>query len=101
MTETLERELGVSSEEFALFDETAHSIGLSGGEALRVMLRRFNTAGGFPFSMRASNTSEMIEALLDPAEIALLTERLSINDSEKFIPLEDVRAELRAKGMAS
>ncbi len=101
MSDVLEQELGVTSEEMALFAETAAHIGLSTSEAIRVFLRRFNAAGGFPFAMASVSEDGAHAAMNSPSEIALLADRVAIDDPARFDNLESVRARLRSKGMAS
>lgn len=41
------------------FVETAETLGLSSSSALKVLIRKFNEVGGFPFDVRRSPTIDL------------------------------------------
>ena len=99
MTEVLERELGVSREEMAVFDETAAQLGMSGSEAMRVLLRRFNAAGGFPFAMRYSPQDAAYDALYDEELAEEIRNQVKEMESNGGMTLEEFSQELKKDGL--
>lgn len=96
MSDLLERELGVSSEEYALFERTASAIGLSASDAMRVFMRGFNARGGFPFAVRVSDESrseaadaDALNAMMSPEAIARARQGLEDASEGRTMSLEE------------
>lgn len=49
----------LTADEKKKFVETAEAIGLSSSSALKVLIRKFNEVGGFPFDVRLSLTIDL------------------------------------------
>ncbi len=52
MCRTVTFEIDLTPEEKETFVQTAEALGLTPSEVLRVFIRAFNEAGGFPFDVR-------------------------------------------------
>lgn len=49
----------LTADEKKKFIETAEALGLSSSSALKVLIRKFNEVGGFPFDVRLSPTIDL------------------------------------------
>lgn len=49
----------LTADEKKKFVETAEALGLSSSSALKVLIRKFNEVGGFPFDVRRSPTIDL------------------------------------------
>ena len=59
MTATVTLNTKLTADEKKKFVETAEALGLSSSCALKVLIRKFNEVGGFPFDVRLSPTIDL------------------------------------------
>ena len=59
MNATVTLNTKLTPDEKQKFVETAEALGLSSSSALKVLIRKFNEVGGFPFEVRRSPTIDL------------------------------------------
>ena len=59
MNATVTLNTKLTADEKKKFVETAEALGLSSSSALKVLIRKFNEVGGFPFDVRRAPTIDL------------------------------------------
>lgn len=115
MTETVSFNTKLPLAEKERFSEIAEELGMTSASAMRVLIRKFNEYGGFPFEVRTSQAqkqeafaddhsdipSHIYAALMDPDLIKTVKERVENMDKRTYISMEELERSLREKGMLS
>lgn len=116
MTETVSFNTKLPLAEKERFSEIAEELGMTSASAMRVLIRKFNEYGGFPFEVRTSQAQKQEEAasdghsdipphiyaaLMDPDLIKTVKERVENMDKRTYVPAEEVFDRLLAEGVLS
>ena len=115
MTETVSFNTKLPLAEKERFNEIAEELGMTSASAMRVLVRKFNEYGGFPFEVRTSQATKQTEtaaaddhsdippeiyaALMDPDLIKTVKERVENMDKRTYISADELFDSLLAKGM--